>query len=391
MMHRYIMLSLMTFVLFLLAGCWDYRPLETLSFASGLGIDRDKNGYQVTIQFANPEEIAGDNHTERPEAPIYREQGKTIEEAMTRITLHVPHYVHFSNIQVLVLGEEVAKNNMQEVLEYMYRFNNIRSDFKIVIAKQQRATDLLQIVSPLSKVTAEKIANVVQKMEEGSTMTLGSKLNFFQLITQMNTPHEGFVINGFDIHGDQNKKKTLHNTDTLIPQARVSPTGLAVFKQNRLRGWLTISESIGYNYIMGTARLVPESVMCSKRNRVTAYVVNTKSQITVHKRKEKVQPHIQLQVTLHLTDVGCKQRLSPTYLAQLERKFAKEIQQKVEKTMYTAQHTFQVDIFKIGDTFARSYPDLWKKEKHWEKTFSNLHTTYSVKVNIVHVTNNIFI
>ncbi|EKS8373928.1 Ger(x)C family spore germination protein, partial [Bacillus cereus] len=142
--------------------------------------DRDKNGYQVTIQFANPEEIAGDNHTERPEAPIYREKGKTIEEAMTRITLHVPHYVHFSNIQVLVLGEEVAKNNMQEVLEYMYRFNNIRSDFKIVIAKQQRATDLLQIVSPLSKVTAEKIANVVQKMEEGSTMTLGSKLNFFQ-------------------------------------------------------------------------------------------------------------------------------------------------------------------------------------------------------------------
>ncbi|MGG0448179.1 Ger(x)C family spore germination protein [Bacillus mycoides] len=391
MLRRYTLCFIMMLCLWLLTGCWDYRPLETLSFASAVGIDRDKNGYIVTLQFTNPEEIAGNNHTERPEAPIYQERGKTIEEAMSRLTLNVPHYVHFSNIQLIILGEKAAQKHLKEILEYIYRFNNIRSDFKLVIAKQQKASAILQTVSPLSKVTAEKIANVVKKMEEGTTMTIGANMNFFHLITQMNASNKGFVINGFYIHGNQKHKATMHNTATLASQAQVYPTGLSVFKHNRLQGWLTVPESIGYNYIMGTARRVPESVMCSQREKVSAYVTHTKSKIIWHKKEKKVQPHIHLQATLQLTDVGCKQRLSPKYLAQLEQKFEHQIEKRMQTTMQVAQKKFHVDIFGIGDTFARAHPNLWKQEKHWEQTFTKTKITYSVKATIVHVTNQIFI
>ncbi|MBG9826527.1 MULTISPECIES: Ger(x)C family spore germination protein [Bacillus cereus group] len=391
MLQRYTILAIMILFPLLLTGCWDYRPLETLSFASGFGIDRDKHGYIVTVQFVNPEEIAGNNHTDRPEAPIYQERGQTIGEAVTRLTLNVPHYVHFSNIQLVALSESVARKNIKEALEYLYRFNNIRSDFKLIISKQHKASDILRVVSPLSKVTAEKIANVVQKMEDGTTMTVGSKMNFFHLITQMNTPYEGFVINGFRIRGNLKYKETMHNTETLTPKSQVYPTGLAVFKKNQLQGWLTIPESIGYNYIMGTARLVPEFVVCSKQNKVSAEVIHTKSQIKIYNKTKKLQPHIQLRVTLQLTEVGCKQRLSPAYLSHLEEKFEHKIAKRIQTTMQVAQKKFHVDLFGIGDTFARTHPDLWKKEKNWEETFSNLNITYSVKVNIVQVTNNIFI
>lgn len=391
MLRGYTILAIMILFPVLLTGCWDYRPLETLSFASGFGIDRDKHGYIVTVQFANPEEIAGNNHTDRPEAPIYQERGKTIEEAVTRLTLNLPHYVHFSNIQLVAIGESVATKNIKDVLEYIYRFNNIRSDFKLIIAKQHKASDILRVVSPLSKVTAEKIANVVQKMEDGTTMTIGSKMNFFHLITQMNTPYEGFVINGFRIRGNPKHKETMHNTETLTPKSQVYPTGLAVFKKNQLQGWLTIPESIGYNYIMGTARLVPEFVLCSKQKKVSAEVIHTKSQIKVYKKAKKLEPNIQLRVTLQLTEVGCKKRLSPTYLAHLEEKFEHKIAKKIQTTMQIAQKKFHVDLFGIGDTYARTHPDWWKKEKNWGKTFSNLNIKYSVEVNIVHVTNNIFV
>ncbi|MGR5897518.1 hypothetical protein ACT7C8_00980 [Bacillus cereus] len=113
----------------------------------------------------------------------------------------------------------------------MYRFNNIRSDFKLIVSKQHTASDILRVVSPLSKVTTEKIANVVQKMEDGTTMTVGSKMNFFHLITQMNTPYEGFVIHGFRIRGNPKHKETMHNTETLTPKSQVYPAGLAVFKK----------------------------------------------------------------------------------------------------------------------------------------------------------------
>lgn len=391
MLQRSNCVSILVFMAFVLTGCWDYRPLETLSLAMGLGIDRDKDGYVVTIQFVNPEEVASNNQTERAESPIYQGRGPTIEEAISHITLNTPNYVYFAHMQVVIIGEGLAKIGLKETMDYLYRFNNMRPDFTLVIAKNKKAADLLQVTSNLSKVTAEKIASVVRKMYQGKTLTIGSQLDFFNIMTHMISPYEGMVIGGFQLYGNTNEGKTGYNLETLIPQARIYPTGLAVFKNDVLQGWLTIPESIGYNYIMGTAQLVPEYIMCTNKKKISARILDTKSNTKVYKRGHTIQAHVQLKANLYITGVEYEKRLSPQTLSQLEKKFAQQLEIKMRNTMKKAQKTFRLDIFDIGDTFSRSYPSEWEKVKRkWKDIFPNIKVTYDVQVKTVHITNNVY-
>ncbi|MGG1327886.1 Ger(x)C family spore germination protein [Bacillus tropicus] len=391
MLQRSICVSMLGFMIFILGGCWDYRPLETLSLAMGMGIDKDKDGYVITIQFVNPEEVAGKNPTERAESPIYQGRGPTIEEAINRISLNTPNYMYFANMQVVIIGEGLAKIGLKETLDYLYRFHDMRPDFTLVIAKHKKAADLFQVTSSLSKIPAEKIATIVRKMNQGKTLTIGSQLDFFNIMTHMISPYEGMVIGGFQIRGNINRGDTVHNLETLIPQARIYPTGLAVFKNDALQGWLTIPESIGYNYIMGTAQSVPESIMCTNKKKISARILDTKSNTKVYKKGHTIQAHIQLKSNLYITGVACEKRLSPKNLSQLEKDFAQQLEIKMRNTMNKAQKTFRLDIFGIGDTFSRSYPREWKKaEKKWKDIFPNIKVTYDVQVKTVHITNNIY-
>ncbi|MGQ7174187.1 Ger(x)C family spore germination protein, partial [Escherichia sp. R-CC3] len=73
-----------TFCIFilLLTGCWDYRPLETLAFSAGIGIDKEKETYIVTIQFLNPDEHSTTNRTNLEKKLVYQGKGGTIDEAL---------------------------------------------------------------------------------------------------------------------------------------------------------------------------------------------------------------------------------------------------------------------------------------------------------------------
>ncbi|MGQ7198831.1 Ger(x)C family spore germination protein, partial [Escherichia sp. HC-TM1] len=98
-------------------------------------------------------------------------------------TLNVPRFVFFANTQVVVIGENLARKGIQQVLDYLYRFRSMRPDFALVIAKQQKAAHLLQLIAPVAELSSEKMVNVIRKMYQGKTLTVGSHLDFFNTLT----------------------------------------------------------------------------------------------------------------------------------------------------------------------------------------------------------------
>ncbi|MGQ7307603.1 Ger(x)C family spore germination protein [Bacillus cereus] len=382
-------ISICTFCIFilLLTGCWDYRPLETLAFSAGIGIDKEKETYIVTIQFLNPDETSTPNRTNLEKKLVYQGKGRTIDEALSRATLNVPKFVFFANTQVVVIGENLARKGVQQVLDYLYRFRSMRPDFALVIAKQQKAAHLLHLIAPVSELSSEKMVNVIRKMYQGKTLTVGSHLDFFNTLTHMNAPYEGAVLAGFQAIEQNNSNKTNHTTK----QEQVSSTGLAIFHKDKLLGWFSLPESIGYNYIMGTAHLIPESVSCSKIKNITGEVFASESKKNVYQKNSKFYAHVKLKVKLYLTSMGCQMQISPKNIALLESKFAKRIEQEMRQTVDRAQHTFRSDIFDFGNTFSRSSPQKWLSiQKKWKTYFVQMKVTYDVHVDIEHVTNNIY-
>ncbi|MGQ0441061.1 Ger(x)C family spore germination protein, partial [Bacillus sp. B-TM1] len=94
---------------------------------------------------------------------VYQGKGGTIDEALSRATLNVPRFVFFANTQVVVIGENLARKGIQQVLDYLYRFRSMRPDFALVIAKQQKAAHLLQLIAPVAELSSEKNLNEIQR------------------------------------------------------------------------------------------------------------------------------------------------------------------------------------------------------------------------------------
>lgn len=377
-------ICLFCILILLLSGCWDYRPLETLAFSAGIGIDKEKETYIVTIQFLDPDENSTTNQKNLKKKLVYQGKGGTLDEALSRATINVPKFVFFANTQVVVIGENLARKGIQQVLDYLYRFRSMRPDFALVIAKQQKAAHLLHLVAPASELSSEKMVNVIRKMYQGKTMTVGSHLDFFNTLTHINAPYEGAVLAGFQTTQANNRNYT-------SKQEQISPTGLAIFHKDTLLGWFSLSESIGYNYIMGTAHLIPESISCSRIKSITGEVFESKSEKNVYQKNSKFYARVKLKVKLYLTSMGCKMPISPKNISLLESQFAKRIEQEMRQTVDRAQHTFHSDIFDFGNTFSRSSPEKWLSvRKKWKTYFVRMKVTYDVHVDIEHATNNIY-
>jgi spore germination protein KC len=118
-------ISLCVSLLFL-TGCWDQNELDELSIVMGIGINKDKKGNLiVTYQVVNPTEIApaitGGGGGKQPVFTVYETKGRNLMEATRKATKQTSRRLFFAHARMVVLSEDIAKENIYEVLDMMSR------------------------------------------------------------------------------------------------------------------------------------------------------------------------------------------------------------------------------------------------------------------------------
>ncbi|PEO39958.1 Ger(x)C family spore germination protein [Bacillus wiedmannii] len=390
MIRRYFSCLYVFISMLLLVGCWDYRPLENLSFAVALGIDKTQNEYQITAQFVNPGEVNSKNTTSRTEVVTYQGKGPTLERAFNQLSLHVPHYIFFYSVKIVVLGNEVAHNGISNVLDFLYRFPDMREDYAIIVAHHQKAIDILKVTTNLTKVPAEKLAFILEKINTKKGITIGTQSNFYEFMTKIISKQVGTVLSGFKVIGNKKEGESESNVESIVPHAKVYPTGLAVFKSDWLQGWLTLQESEGYNYIMGTAHFTSEHVSCSKHKTFTVRIVDAQAQHHPYVRNSTVHTNVHVKVKAHITNMACTMQLSKQNITKLEKKTAHEIEKKMRRVMKKTQRKLHNDIFDFYGTLKRADITSWNKlHKNWDEVFSKMPIHYDIKVKFINIPSNI--
>ncbi|NLH02478.1 MAG: Ger(x)C family spore germination protein, partial [Clostridiales bacterium] len=59
-----------------LTGCWNSRELNTLAFATSLGLDKTDDGILMTVQVFNPRAIASQKTVHETYVIVYTQEGK---------------------------------------------------------------------------------------------------------------------------------------------------------------------------------------------------------------------------------------------------------------------------------------------------------------------------
>ncbi|WP_339304199.1 Ger(x)C family spore germination protein [Paenibacillus sp. FSL R5-0519] len=371
----------------LLTGCWDRQELNELGIMLGLGVDKDGDMIKVSAQVVVPNEVSSKAGGGKG-TPVtqYEASAHTLFEAIQKLTETSPRRIFLAHIRVLVFGEEYArKDGIYDVIEALMREPTARPDYYVLVAKNTTASQLLDVLTPLDNIPAEKMFNsldISSKTWSPTTTVTGDELMEFML-----SPGIQPVITGMEIIGDHKRSGSKENISTIRSPARLNTTGLSVFRKDKLIGWLTENESKGYNYIRDNVKSNVSHLPCREGGNVTFKALRTTT-----KRKAKVvngKPIINIDVK-NVSSIGaveCGIKIgSMKVLKELESDSEERLIELMQNSVNSVKRKFHVDIFGFGQEVYHADPKLFKKmENDWDKHFEELDIKYKANVQIKRV------
>ncbi|MFD3446755.1 Ger(x)C family spore germination protein [Microbacteriaceae bacterium 4G12] len=352
----------------LLSGCWGKRELNDIGIAVAMGIDKKKDGYVISIQIVNPGAISAQGgSSNRSPVTTYSFKSKTIFEAIRRLTKETPRKIYFAHLRMVIISEPLArKEGLSDVLEFLIRDPEIRKDFYVLISKNYSAKQILSILSPIEKIPANKLFRSLEMSEKYWAPTLAVPLD--TLVRDIAKQGKDPVVTGVTIKGNAKKGEDPKNTEKAVPYAILSLTSLAVFKGDKLVGWLNESESKGYNYAAGNMQSTVGPITWSKREPLIVEISGVDAKMKTKMKNGKPTFSIHVKVEANVAEVRRKIDLTkPGMVKKLENGTSKTIHGRI-KAVVTASKQKKADILGLGNLVYQSHPKEWKRmQKDWQK------------------------
>ncbi|MBP1992420.1 Ger(x)C family spore germination protein [Paenibacillus eucommiae] len=364
-----------------LTGCWNRRELNELGITVGIGIDKIGSEYKITAQVVVPSLVAGKGGSGDGGLPvtIFTATNSSVLEALRQMTTTAPRRIYLSHLRMMIVGESMAREGLNDVLDFFSRSHEVRSDFFIAIAKKDSASNILKLLTPLEKIPANSMFLSLQASEKFWAPTKGFYLD--DLLNDFSISGNSPVITGIEIKGNKSLINQAENTDKLLPPVKLEYVGLGVFKKDKLIGWLNPSESKAYNYITGKVEKTVGHLDCPEGGgRVTIEVVRTDTKTTSH----LVNGHPEIDVTMDIeADVGevtCNIKMDdPKTITMLNDLGSAYLKNLMEKTVEKAQTVFKTDFLGFGSVIHRTHPKEWDKMKdNWNEEFTSIPVHFKV-------------
>lgn len=367
-----ILLSLITLlIIFLTSGCYNYKEINQMAITSSIGIDKDetKNEYIVSAQIMNSKES---EDSEDSQITVYSRKGKTIHEALRDLTLKSPRRLYGNHLSKIVLSEEVASEGIQNILDIFNRVTEVRNEFVITIVKDDKASDVLKVLTSTETIPAEYVKLSLKSADNNSGLTYTTKLDEFVSL---------YLKKGIDptvpvlkIDKKSKKGKTVDNITTTDPISKIVIDSLAVTNEGKFEAFLKKDEIIGYNYLRNQIQKMVIPVKCDDNNYASVSVQSNKTKSKIKKENNKYTVTFYINVNAIITEYNCSKKLTKTKtLESLEKRSEKKIKSYIKKAINKQKNT-KGKFLGIERLIYLDYPK-YKNEDYNIK--------YNVNVNIV--------
>ncbi|MBP2654600.1 MAG: putative spore germination protein [Firmicutes bacterium] len=362
-----------------LTGCWSSHEVNTLAIAVCIGIDKTENGYLVTEQVINPKAIASKRATNESPVVLYTAEGQSIGEIVQSLTTQSPRRIYHSHLRLVIFGEEVAKDGIQDIIDYFAREREYRTDFYFAVAKGTTAKEVLSILTPLESIPGISMYSSLETSESFWAPTKSIKI--IELINLITADGKNLVLPGIEISGGTvtpNSTDILHQNNKL---KKPKYTGLGIFKKDKLIGWLNEDESKGYNYITGNVKKTVGNIYYDNKVKITVDVANVKSDMEAYLVNDKPAIAINIDMTGKIKTAVGPLDVSKEENKNIINKLSEDrVKYFCDKAIAKVRKEFKSDIFGFGEAIHREYPELWDKIKdNWNDEMVDLPVNITVK------------
>ncbi|MBV6715045.1 Ger(x)C family spore germination protein [Paenibacillus chitinolyticus] len=359
-------------ILLLLTGCWNSKDLQTMAYATALGIDYADGKYITYVQILNFSNIAkSENNQVGTRIPIWvgRGEGKTVSESLTSIYSTSQLRLFWGHVKAVIVSEALMKKGLPDVYDMLNRYREIR--YNILFYGTNK---------PLDKL-----------------LSLTSMLNFSPIESLLTRPEQYFSqkslilpVYGYKFIADLNEA----GNSTMLPsltansvvweedQSKVSLyeiNGAYFFNDTKYAAWLSQEDLKGARWLQ--TRLERTPLNAPKEHPIAALILEgPKYTVDAHVVNDKIRFTISLKIHAFIDEF----REHATE-AEIETAAETEIKNEILMSFHKGVNK-RVDVLKLSETLYRKHPDVWKthfKGKEFPLDMDSIEKI-DVKVDISH-------
>ena len=371
-MKKFVLIIITLFILLISSGCYNYKEINDMAIVSSIGIDKDNKNdkYIVSAQIMNSKES---EDSEDSQITVYTKEGDTVHEALRNITLKSPRKLYGNHLSKIVLSEEVAKEGIDNILDIFNRITEVRNEFIITIVKEDKASDVLKVLTTTESIPAEYVKLSLKIADKTSGLTYATKLDeFISLYLKKGIDP---VVPVLKIDKKEKKGTTINNITTTNPISKIVIEDLAVTNKGELETYLKNEEVIGYNFLRNQIQKMIIPVKCDDENNYASILIlKNKTKSNAAKKDNKYIINFNINSEAIITEYNCKKDLTDEkVIKELEKDTEKKIKRYIKKSLDKQKET-KGKFLGLERLIYLDYPK-YKNEDYSVK--------YNAKVNLV--------
>lgn len=318
-----------------ISGCTSVVQLNDKLIIQGMGIDLLDDKYVVTAQSLNVKK-GQDSGSEEKKIEIFKACGYSIQDAMVNIKNQSGQEPLYSQVIVLVIGEEAAKSGVEAFMNFFIRNYDFSPAVEVLVA-HGTAFDILNTKVNEERLGTEKILSIL-KMGADCSNRLSSKVGTFI----GNLKNRYIETSAAYINSEMQDEK-----NTLIADK------IAFFKDDKFVEALDSEESKGYLLVKGKGQKLTDIVCSPEFSDVTYTITKSKSKVVIFLQEDKLVVSININVNLYVneSDVAIYEKVDFSDIEDLVEGRIKDLaKMAIKKSIIDNQS----DIFGFSRNFVRN-------------------------------------
>lgn len=334
----------------LLSGCMEARELKERTIIEAVGIDRKDGAYEMIFQQYQPTPDQKDGSASGESKPV-QSDGRSISEAIDKVTHYNGNEVFLGNSTYIVLGSDMAREGILQELHYFNGENEISPSTYLVVADGS-AGELLNAQSQTKAQTSSAIRDILEQGQKNGVVGQSTIMDVMKrLVGDSTSPYLPVV------------SKIGEGEEAVFKVA-----GMAVFDREKMVDILDVEEAKGVLWANDEVKRALLVVEDEQLGLVSTEI--QKSKTWVKTQLQDGIPQFQLHVDCSgriLEVIGSGERpLLPEEQKQAAQVVEQEIQKRIQEVVQRCFTEGGCDIFRFCDQVKRRYPQYWKQiQKYW--------------------------
>ncbi|WP_163100319.1 Ger(x)C family spore germination protein [Peribacillus alkalitolerans] len=350
----------------LLTGCWDQQALVDKALIDAIGLDQGKEDEIFgAVRFLRLKNKGGGQFEAKDE--LLEAEGSSLIELSQKLNMMMPGKIDANKAYILMIGEELAKQNIYPIIDPVFRNKGSFLGAKIMVTKGQ-AYNILSIEQEVSPIAFD-LLEMIESGEDGSVIP---DTNLFSIWSKMIDPGKDMMIPYIEKD----------------PKDQLKLAGIALFNGTKYSGsHLNLNESTMLLLLMDeltTANII--SIKIPKNNgkekSVSKVVDKIKKQtdIKVDDQSKQITYSMDIRIKVRIQNYPQKS-IKEIDIKDLNKKISIQLTKDAKEVIDIIQEA-NSDVLGIGRDISTKYPDLWK-EMNWNEEYQKIKIEPKIKAEIV--------